>query len=94
MPEKAYERIESSLLLAFEGMPKLALPAQAKDKKTRILQLRVYESHSEIAGRKKVEMFHKGELDIFKRCGMTGQISVSDIQKFSFTQIECSGSSS
>jgi hypothetical protein len=70
-PDKAYERINSSLLRAFPGMPKLEQPAQAKEKKSRILQLRIYASHSEIAGRTKIEMFHQGEIDIFKRVGLT-----------------------
>ena len=33
-------------------------------------QLRIYESHSEMAGRKKVEMFNTAELAIFRRSGM------------------------
>ena len=37
----------------------------------RLLNLRIYESHNERAGRKKVEMFNKGELDIFRRVGLT-----------------------
>jgi hypothetical protein len=35
------------------------------------LNLRIYESHNERAGLKKIEMFNKGELDIFKRDGLT-----------------------
>ncbi len=70
-PDRAYERIESSLLLAFEGMPRLLLPQQTREKRSRIVQLRIYESHSELAGQKKIEMFHKGEIDIFKRVGLT-----------------------
>jgi hypothetical protein len=35
------------------------------------LQLRIYESHSEMAGAKKVEMFNRGEIGIFKRVGLT-----------------------
>ncbi|OHE75685.1 MAG: hypothetical protein A2107_04420 [Verrucomicrobia bacterium GWF2_62_7] len=64
--EPVYDRIESSLLLAFEGMPALDAPG----KKARIFQLRTYESHSEAAGKKKIEMFNKaGEIAIFRRCG-------------------------
>lgn len=65
--EPVYDRIESSVLLAFEGMPVLEAPG----KKERIFQLRTYESHSEAAGKKKIEMFNKaGEIAIFRRCGM------------------------
>ena len=70
-PARAYERIESSLLVAFAGLPRLVQPAQAKAGKPRLLQLRIYESHSEVAGAKKVEMFNRGEIDIFKRVGLT-----------------------
>ena len=35
------------------------------------LNLRVYESHNERAGKKKIEMFNKGELAIFRRVGLT-----------------------
>ncbi|MVM37850.1 NIPSNAP family containing protein [Spirosoma sp. HMF3257] len=64
----AYERIESSLLKAFAGMPRLEAP----EKKPRIFELRRYESHSETAGKKKIEMFNQaGEIAIFKRVGLT-----------------------
>lgn len=66
--EPAYERIQSSFLKAFAGMPKLQVPAN----KTRIFELRRYESASEEAGRKKIKMFNDvGEIAIFKRVGLT-----------------------
>src|SRR5438552_2449251 len=37
----------------------------------RLLNLRIYESHNERAGRKKIEMFNKSELAIFRRVGLT-----------------------
>jgi len=62
----AYERIESSLLQAFTGMPELEVPEQ----KPRIFELRRYESPTEYAGKKKIEMFNEGrEIGIFKRLG-------------------------
>jgi hypothetical protein len=64
--EPAYERIESSLLRAFEHMPQMEVP----QKKQRIFELRRYESASEGAGKKKIEMFNQaGEIDIFKKLG-------------------------
>lgn len=64
----AYERIESSLLRAFTGMPRVEVP----EKKARIFELRRYESHNETTGRKKIEMFNQaGEIAIFKRVGLT-----------------------
>ncbi|MCW3110083.1 MAG: hypothetical protein JWQ09_4589 [Segetibacter sp.] len=66
--EPAYERIQSSLLKAFAGMPKL----QAPENKPRIFELRRYESASEAAGKKKIDMFNNvGEIAIFKRVGLT-----------------------
>jgi hypothetical protein len=60
----AYDRIESSLLRAFAHMPKIEVP----EKKERIFELRRYESPSESAGQKKIEMFNEaGEIDIFKK---------------------------
>jgi hypothetical protein len=65
--EPAYQRIESSLLRAFTKMPTLEIPGR----KPRIFELRRYESASETAGQKKIEMFNTGEIDIFKRVGLT-----------------------
>jgi hypothetical protein len=62
----AFLRVESSLLAAFEGWPKVTPPA-AKGK--RIFQLRTYESPSNGDHVRKVEMFHSGEFEIFKNAG-------------------------
>ena len=68
--DPAFLRYESSLMLAFEHFPQLQVPTSAP---TRLLQLRIYESHSQERARKKIEMFNQGgELAIFARCGMTG----------------------
>ena len=61
-----YARIESSLLSPFSGMPKLVKPDASKP---RLLNLRIYESHNERAGKKKIEMFNKGEIEIFAASG-------------------------
>lgn len=64
--DPAYERIESSLLKSFAHMPKMALPGS----QPRIFELRQYQSATESAGKKKIEMFNnEGEIDIFKRLG-------------------------
>lgn len=63
----AYERIESSLLRAFTQMPRLI----SFTGKPRMFELRRYESATEMAGKKKIEMFNdKGEIAIFKRTGL------------------------
>jgi hypothetical protein len=64
----AYDRIQSSLLKAFAGMPKIEVP----ENKPRIFELRRYESATEAAGKKKIGMFNEvGEIAIFKRVGLT-----------------------
>lgn len=64
--EPAYIRIESSLLKAFTHMPAMDVPAAGP----RIFELRQYQSASEAAGKKKIEMFNEqGEIEIFKRLG-------------------------
>jgi hypothetical protein len=61
--QKVYDRFESSLLLAFDGLPQLVVPKNS----TRIFELRIYEGYSEDAVRRKVKMFNEGEFDIFYR---------------------------
>jgi hypothetical protein len=64
----AFRRIDSSLLLAFRGMPTLETPVKNPG---RVLQLRIYESSSVKAGQKKIEMFNDaGEIAIFRRVGL------------------------
>jgi NIPSNAP len=67
--EPAYERLESSLMIAFEGWPKLVVPPVTAQNGKRIFQLRTYESPSFKAHRTKVKMFHSGEFEIFRKAG-------------------------
>ena len=62
-----FDRVESSLLAAFTGWPKLTAPKPGK----RIFQLRTYESASEDAHVRKVQIFNEGEIAIFTRTGLT-----------------------
>ena len=66
---RAFERVESTLLAAFHGWPKLTPPASAATKGKRIFQLRTYESPSNGDHARKVEMFHSGEFEIFLKAG-------------------------
>ncbi len=67
----AYVRYESSLLWAFKNVPRLRLPAETTGNKPRIFELRCYESHSETAALKKIEMFNEGgEIALFDRIGL------------------------
>jgi hypothetical protein len=68
--DPAFVRMESSLLLAFESMPRLQAPPGTAENRPRIFELRTYESHSERANLKKVEMFNSGEIAIFRRTGL------------------------
>ncbi len=62
-----YIRYESSLLAAFTHMPTIEVPAFQK----RIFEMRIYESHSLKAAKKKIEMFNEGgEIAIFKKTGL------------------------
>lgn len=68
--DPAYIRMESSLLRAFTGVPRLEIPPQVAAKKSRLFELRTYEAHSRKANQKKVEMFNTGEIEIFRRTGL------------------------
>jgi len=67
--QPSFLRIESSLMVAFEGWPKLTLPAASKEHKDRVFELRTYESPSDQDHRRKVEMFNSGEFDVFEKAG-------------------------
>ena len=67
--DPAYTRYESTLLLSFDGIPKVEVPSLTD---TRILQLRIYESHNADRALRKIEMFNTGgELALFREVGMT-----------------------
>lgn len=63
MNQAVYERYDSSLLLAFDGMPVMSIPSKSE----RLFELRIYEGYSDDAVRRKVKMFNDGEMDIFKK---------------------------
>lgn len=56
-----FNRYDTSLYIAFDGMQKMKKP----DNNNRFFELRTYESHSEDAYQRKVDMFNEGELDLF-----------------------------
>jgi hypothetical protein len=67
--EPAYVRMESQLLIAFEGYPKLTVPPVTAQHGSRVFQLRTYESPSTNDHRIKVDMFHNGEFAFFQKAG-------------------------
>jgi hypothetical protein len=62
----AFDRVESTLLSAFSGWPKLVAPKTEK----RIFQLRTYESATDAGHIRKVQMFNDAEIAIFARTGL------------------------
>ncbi len=68
----AFERIDSWLYLAFKSMPQLELPAFSKNRTpTRVIEMRDYESHSELAALNKMDMFDAGETEVMRDLGMS-----------------------
>lgn len=66
--DPAYTRYESSLLLGFDECPTVLSPSKAA---SRVLQLRIYESHNEERAKQKIRMFNEGgEIAIFRRVGL------------------------
>lgn len=65
----AFKRVESSLMIAFKGFPRIETPARDPG---RVFQLRTYESPSVKTNLKKIEMFNDaGEIKLFREVGLT-----------------------
>lgn len=62
LDQAVFERYDSSLLLAFDGHPKMSVPGKSR----KLFELRTYEGYSEDAVARKVKMFNSGEIDIFR----------------------------
>jgi hypothetical protein len=56
-----YNRFGSSLLLAFDGLPKMLTPVEGSS----LFELRIYEGYSEDAVRRKIKMFNHEEIELF-----------------------------
>ncbi len=67
----AFDRIDSWLHLSFAGLPRLEVPALASSHSSRVFELRIYESFSELTALKKVDMFNAGEIDVMKDVGLS-----------------------
>ncbi|HXI38800.1 MAG TPA: NIPSNAP family protein [Bryobacteraceae bacterium] len=67
--QPAYARMESSLMLAFEGFSKLTIPPATAEHRARVFELRTYESPTDQDHKRKVEMFNSGEFDVFEKAG-------------------------
>jgi hypothetical protein len=69
-PGLGYERMESSLLRSFEGMPQVVPPPTDGSRAPRVFELRMYESNNSFTLGRKIKMFNEGEIGIFKRLEM------------------------
>jgi hypothetical protein len=67
--EPAFDRMESSLLQAFEKWPRLVLPKATATRGPRVFELRTYEGATDQDHKRKVEMMQSGEADIFTKAG-------------------------
>src|SRR5580704_347287 len=69
--EPAFNRLESSLMIAFEKIPNITLPAATATNGPRVFELRTYESPSDQDHKRKVEMMQSGEEAIFAKAGFS-----------------------
>jgi hypothetical protein len=69
-PSAAYERFESALLVAFDGMKKMAVPSSGA-KRPEVFELRTYMAPSEGKGVNKVQMFNNGEIAVMQEVGLS-----------------------
>lgn len=69
--DPVYVSVESWLLRSIASVPKLEVPAQVKAGKSRVFELRTYQSHNKGANSKKIEMFDVGETALFRKAGLT-----------------------
>jgi len=70
-PGLGYERIDSSLLRAFAGVPTIEVPPDDRKRPSKIFELRTYESNNSTTLHRKIKMFEEGgEIAIFRKVGM------------------------
>ncbi len=67
--QPAFVRMDSSLMVAFEGKPRLTVPSATAEHRSRMFELRTYESPTPQDHVRKVEMFNSGEFDVFEQAG-------------------------
>ena len=61
--QPVYARYDASLMIAFDGLPKMIVPESGP----RIFELRTYQGYSEDAVKRKIKMFNDEEFAIFNR---------------------------
>ena len=71
LSEMPFVSMEKTIMKAFTHLPELQVPTQKKENKSRIFQVRTYESPSLTAAKRKIHMFNEGgEIAIFKKNGL------------------------
>ena len=68
-PGLNYQRMESSLLRAFDGYPNVVPPPNDGKRPARLFELRQYESNNTGTLKRKIKMFNDGEIGAFQRSG-------------------------
>jgi hypothetical protein len=66
----AYSRMETTLLRGFPEMPGIEVPDALSGGRTRVYELRTYESNNPETLARKIRMFDEGETAIFRKVGM------------------------
>jgi hypothetical protein len=67
--QPSFVRLETSLMMALAGAPKLIVPAATAQKGPRMFELRTYESATDQDHKVKVEQVNNGEVAIFNKAG-------------------------
>ena len=67
--DPAYVRMESSLLKAFTGLPKLTPSAAAAANGPRLFELRIYANPTDKTHTRKIAAFNDAEIAVFQRAG-------------------------
>jgi hypothetical protein len=68
--EAHFVRMEVTLLRAFSSMPVIEVPKPLGDGRSRIFELRTYESNNPKTLARKIRMFDEGEIELFRKVGM------------------------
>jgi hypothetical protein len=69
LPGLNYQRMEISLLRAFDGYPNITPPPNDGKRPARLFELRQYESNNSATLKRKIKMFNDGEIGAFQRAG-------------------------
>jgi hypothetical protein len=69
LPGLNYERMESSLLRAFDGFPNVVPPPNDGKRPARLFEFRQYESNNTRTLKRKIQGFNDGEIGAFQRAG-------------------------